>query len=345
MKKLLYLTLIISIFVLQVKSQNAFSLIKVHNVADISQMNAIANASSGNIVYVTANSTMYQYNGSNWLAVGGSSNSWNTTGNSGINSFNNFIGTFDNNDLSIRTNNILRLTLKTGGANDHRLLFPKIVFFPASGLFNSGVIGIDGNQGRLRITAGDDDTFDNSLGASVDLHGNNAQNGFRGRLDLVAGSGATNQAINIFTGNMLRATFLSNGNFGINDPNPSQRLVVNGSAGKTGGGSWATISDRRLKRNINPYKKGLSEILKVEPVNFQYNNKSNAYDLEKTYVGVIAQEIEKILPSTVTVTKDKDLKDMRTFDSSELTWTMINAIKELNKKIEFLENEIKELKK
>ena len=42
-----------------------------------------SNASSGNIVYVTANSTMYQYNGSNWLAVGGSSNSWNTTGNSG----------------------------------------------------------------------------------------------------------------------------------------------------------------------------------------------------------------------------------------------------------------------
>jgi hypothetical protein len=116
--------------------------------------------------------------------------------------------------------------------------------------------------------------------------------------------------------------------------------VVNGSAGKTGGGSWSTASDRRLKKNIYPYKKGLSEILKVKPVNFQYNKKSNAYDLEKIYVGVIAQEIEKILPNTVTVTKEKELKDMRTFDSSELMWTMINAIKELNQKIEKLEEKI-----
>lgn len=231
MKKLLYLTLVVSVFVLQVKSQNASSLIKVHNVANTSQMNAIVNPNTGNLIYVTENSTMYQYDGANWIATGGSSNSWNITGNSGINSLNNFIGTLDNNDLSIRTNNILRLTLKTGGTNDFKLLFPKIVFFPASGLSNSAVIGIDGTQGRLRITAGDDDTFDNSLGASVDLHGNNAQNGFEGRLDLVAGGGAsgTEQGINFYTTNNLRATILGNGNFGINTNNPTSRFHINGS--------------------------------------------------------------------------------------------------------------------
>ena len=35
---------------------------------------------------------------------------------------------------------------------------------------------------------------------------------------------------------------------------------------------------------------------------------------------------------------------MRTFDSSELMWTMINAIKELNQKIEILEEKIAESK-
>ncbi|MDA8956124.1 tail fiber domain-containing protein [Flavobacteriales bacterium] len=276
---------------------------------------------------------------------GGGTAGWGLNGNAGTSGNNNYIGTSDAANLEIATNGITRLIVVNQPATDHRILFPKVFYFPNSNSEYSAVLGINGTSGRLRITAGDDDTFDNSLGASVDLHGNNAENGFEGRLDLVAGSGANNteNAINIFTGNTLRATFLGNGNFGINDPNPSLQLVVNGSAGKTGGGNWTTISDRRLKRNINPYKKGLSEILKVEPVNFQYNNKSNAYDLDKIYVGVIAQEIEKVLPGTVTTTKDRDLEDMRTFDSSELTWTMINAIKELNKKIELLEKKIIEL--
>jgi len=345
MKKLLTILIVYAFFTFASKAQNAQQLVLIQSFSSQSSLDNInGTASEGMLAYRSDEDKLYFFNGSSWqqLATSTSSNEWNLNGNAGTSGNNNYIGTSDAADLEIATNGTTRLIVVNQASTDHRVLFPKVSFFPNSNLQYSAVLGINGTSGRLRITAGDDDTFDNSLGASLDLHGNGAENGFEGRLDLVAGSGAstTEQGINFYTGNALRATFLGNGNVGINEPNPTLQFVVNGSAGKTGGGSWSTVSDRRLKKNIYPYKKGLSEILKVKPVNFQYNKKSNAYDLKKIYVGVIAQEIEKILPNTVTITKEKELKDMRTFDSSELMWTMINAIKELNQKIEKLEEKI-----
>ena len=229
MRKIYFITLftVLSFFA---SSQNAQSLILVHNVAGISQMNAIANPSRGNIVYVIANSTMYQYNGFQWLAVGGASSpsGWGLTGNAGTNPTNNLLGTTDNQDLSIGANNQVKIVVK---ATNNRLLFPKIIFNPNAGVFNSGVIGIDeSTNGRLRITAGDSDTYNNSLGASIDLHGNSAPSPYAGRLDLVAGSGASNfnQGINFYTNNILRASMLGNGNFGINTALPTRLFHIHG---------------------------------------------------------------------------------------------------------------------
>jgi hypothetical protein len=83
------------------------------------------------------------------------------------------------------------------------------IFFPDPGIFDltqpqptSAVLGVLGNlpQGRLRLTAGLTDTFDDSLGASIDLHGNQATSN-TGVLDLAAGSAAsaTNNAIRFWT--------------------------------------------------------------------------------------------------------------------------------------------------
>ncbi|MFP3681670.1 hypothetical protein SB725_31795, partial [Pseudomonas sp. SIMBA_041] len=67
---------------------------------------------------------------------------------------------------------------------------------------------------------------------------------------------------------------------------------------------------------------------------FQYNGKGGYSDDGKTYTGVIAQEIEKVLPGTVTKIKSNDFDDQRKYDSSEITYTLINAIKEQQKLIE-----------
>ncbi|MFM2394220.1 MAG: hypothetical protein RLZZ546_2202, partial [Bacteroidota bacterium] len=113
---------------------------------------------------------------------------------------------------------------------------------------------------------------------------------------------------------------------------------------KPGGGSWAASSDIRVKKNITKYNTGLDQLLKIQPVSFQYNGKGNTSDNGKIYVGVIAQEIEKILPSTISTINTGEINDLRTYDSSELTYTIINAIKELNVKNEDLKKENEELK-
>ena len=132
-----------------------------------------------------------------------------------------------------------------------------------------------------------------------------------------------------------------NGSVGIGTTEPDQLLSVNGNASKVGGGSWATFSDVRMKKDINPFTDGLSVLKKINPVTFQYNGKLG-YPTDKTYVGVIAQDIEQIAPYTISTYRaklnpeDKEKSDILQFDGSALIYIAINAIQELDRKIEEL---------
>lgn len=115
------------------------------------------------------------------------------------------------------------------------------IFFPNPGDFDlsqpqptSALLGVLGNpQGRLRLTAGLADTFDDSLGASIDLHGNFATSN-TGVLDLVAGSAAsaTNNAIRFWTnsdgfnGQDTRMVITGNGNVGIGNATPNANAIL-----------------------------------------------------------------------------------------------------------------------
>jgi hypothetical protein len=106
---------------------------------------------------------------------------------------------------------------------------------------------------------------------------------------------------------------------------------VNGSAAKPGSNTWTITSDARTKKNIERYRSGLKEVLAINPVRFQYNELSGYADTTSRYVGVLAQEIEKVLPSAVSIVKNDHLvKDKLVYDGNELVYTLINAIKELS---------------
>ncbi|MDB3926918.1 tail fiber domain-containing protein [Flavobacteriales bacterium] len=128
----------------------------------------------------------------------------------------------------------------------------------------------------------------------------------------------------------------ASGRVGINTQTPDQTLSVNGNASKTGGGAWLTFSDRRVKKNIVSYHKGIEEVMQIKPVSFQYNSLSGYEDTTSQFVGVIAQEIERLLPNTVSQFDDSQgasgFSDKRTFDSSEIIWLLVNAVKDLDKK-------------
>lgn len=120
-------------------------------------------------------------------------------------------------------------------------------------------------------------------------------------------------------------------------------LVAAQSAAKPGGGSWSAYSDSRVKENVKPYTKGLTELLLVNPVNYEYNGLAGTIKGVE-YTGVIAQEIKDIFPETVNTYKaklneeDKEETELYDFNSTALTFALINAIKELNERIKTLEN-------
>ncbi|MCS7073254.1 MAG: tail fiber domain-containing protein [Bacteroidia bacterium] len=119
------------------------------------------------------------------------------------------------------------------------------------------------------------------------------------------------------------------------------RFVSDGQAYKPGGGSWAVLSDARLKTAITPFNYGLNEILKINPITFQYNGLTNFVSNDgQSYVGVLAQEIQKIAPFMV---KNYPSTDYLSVDPSAFTYMLINAIKEQQSYIQQLEQRIKKL--
>ena len=56
--------------------------------------------------------------------------------------------------------------------------------------------------------------------------------------------------------------------------------------------------------------------------------------------GVIAQEIEEILPECI---KESDT-GIKTVNNDPITWALVNAVKELSAKVETLQSEINTLK-
>jgi len=165
------------------------------------------------------------------------------------------------------------------------------------------------------------------------------------------------------TGAVNRVTFERNGDVGIGTTAPTALLSVNGTANKTGGGTWAVFSDARLKKNVTDYKEGLDLIMKVRTVNFSYNNKMdeiwglNEKTKDKVYQGVIAQELQKIAPDMVrevSLTENYEGENDKAtttpaeayleVDPNKFTYALINAVQEQQAEISELKAENEAIK-
>jgi hypothetical protein len=91
------------------------------------------------------------------------------------------------------------------------------------------------------------------------------------------------------------------GNVGIGTNNAQGfQLAVNGSAAKPMGGSWSTLSDVRVKKNIQPLTGALDKLLQLRGVTFEYIDPNSINELPGTHTGMIAQEVETLFPQWVT---------------------------------------------
>lgn len=109
--------------------------------------------------------------------------------------------------------------------------------------------------------------------------------------------------------------------------------------GNTIASSDGTIqtSDRRLKKNILDLDNTLSKTLQLRGVSYQWKDE---YKSQRNQIGVIAQEVEAIYPEFV----HTDENGMKAVNYAQMTAVLIEAIKELNAKVETLENENSSLK-
>ena len=93
-------------------------------------------------------------------------------------------------------------------------------------------------------------------------------------------------------------------------------------------GNITAYSDERLKSNIQTLESGLDKVNKLRGVTYTRDEKEN--------IGVIAQEVEKVLPEVVITGNTED--KFKSVDYSRLTAVLIEAVKELSAKLEKLEN-------
>ena len=98
----------------------------------------------------------------------------------------------------------------------------------------------------------------------------------------------------------------------------------------------STISDERLKENIQPIEGALSKVGQLRGMTFTYTPDG------KESAGLIAQDVEKVLPSAVTEIelplKQDDGEKYKVLQYDQTIGLLVEAIKELTAKVEELEN-------
>lgn len=108
----------------------------------------------------------------------------------------------------------------------------------------------------------------------------------------------------------------------------STKVYFNPSTGTLYSTLFQAISDQTVKKDITLITNGLETVNKLNGVEF------NWVDNGKPSAGVIAQELENVLPNLISI-GDNELKSVNYLG---IIGYLIEAIKELNLKVEKLEN-------
>ena len=104
-------------------------------------------------------------------------------------------------------------------------------------------------------------------------------------------------------------------------------LDMSGAGAATFNNNVTAFSDERLKSNIETIQGGLEKVEQLRGVTYTRDERDN--------IGVIAQEIEKVLPDIV-LTADDEM-GTKSVDYSRITAVLIEAVKELSAKVKYLE--------
>jgi hypothetical protein len=143
----------------------------------------------------------------------------------------------------------------------------------------------------------------------------------------------------------VTTSLVTTSNVGIATNTPGYTLEVNGTAAKPGGGTWTTSSDERLKENIQDADIDTCyDIIKnLKLRRFKWKDEVEGIT-DKNVNGWIAQEVEEVLPKSVsTVPERYGIEDVKFLNSDQIYAAMYGAIQKLIRDKEKLEAQVEEL--
>jgi hypothetical protein len=90
-------------------------------------------------------------------------------------------------------------------------------------------------------------------------------------------------------------------------------------------------SDRRFKQSISPIVSALDKVAKLQGVSFTWNTKEfpRRFFTDDPQIGVIAQDVENVIPEVV----HTDKEGFKSVEYDKLTAVLIEAVKEMNRKV------------
>jgi hypothetical protein len=139
-------------------------------------------------------------------------------------------------------------------------------------------------------------------------------------------------------------TLTHQGRIGVGTSSPLEELHVIGDIIATGDITAFYSSDIRLKKDIEPISEPIKKLMEISGVTYKWNEEYlkdkevDGYFVRETEVGVIAQEVEKVLPEVV-ATRENGYKAVR---YEKLVALLIEAVKDQQKQIDELKARLEE---
>jgi len=186
-------------------------------------------------------------------------------------------------------------------------------------------ISSDGTNGTIATPNGDL-ILDSSDDISINADGG----------DIMFADGSTN-VINlgigdsnaIFNTQVSNADFIVKGNDG-GSTITAMTLDMSAAGAATFNADVTAFSDKRLKTDISNIENGLEKVMQMQGVYYKRNDQEDA----KLKVGVLAQDMEAIVPEVV-LTADDEMQT-KSVDYGKITAVLIEAIKDLKAEIDEL---------
>ncbi len=227
---------------------------------------------------------------------------WSLTGNTGTNSSTNFIGTKDLSQLTFRTNNVPRMYINSyggvgiidPGSNPYSASHPILLYLQKTS--PGAALSIN----MASTTNGSAAIYAASSGPGNSIHGNASQAGSSG----VYGENSNGYGLRGNSYNSYGLVTRSTNYYGMVAIGKSYAAYFVGSVFASNG--YHAPSDQKLKQNIEDVTSARDIISQLHPKKYYYrqdgHHKLMKLPQDQQY-GLLAQEVEKVLPGLVKNTK------------------------------------------